>query len=288
VIGFSCGDQSWASLPHQSAVELIALLGFEAIDLVLGVNPRHLLASDVAVRPSSLAAELAPLLERHSLRVADVFVGPLGDFETLAPNHPDESQLAESRELFLAVLEFADALGSPGITQVPGLSWPGEAPEQSLQRAVDELSARADLASTRGLGYSIEAHLGSVVEDIALLRVLLEAVPSLDLTLDPSHLQAQGVEVPMYSDLFLRTRHLHMRGAKDDRPQVAMSDNEIDLSALAGAMFDAHYPGCVCLEYVCVDWRRCNECDVLTETLLLRDALRVALDGADDLIISAD
>jgi hypothetical protein len=67
-----------------------------------------------------------------------------------------------------------------------------------------------------------------------------------------------------------------------------MSDNEIDLSALAGAMFDAHYPGCVCLEYVCVDWRRCNECDVLTETLLLRDALRVALDGTDALIISAD
>ena len=109
MIGFSCGDQSWAPLPHQSAVELIALLGFEAIDLVLGVNPRHLLASDVAVRPSSLAAELAPLLERHSLRVADVFVGPLGDFETLAPNHPDESQLAESRELFLAVVEFAEA-----------------------------------------------------------------------------------------------------------------------------------------------------------------------------------
>jgi hypothetical protein len=44
-------------------------------------------------------------------------------------------------------------------------------------------------------------------------------------------------------------------------------------------MFDAHYQGCVCLEYVCVDWRRCNECDVMTETLLLRDALRVALDG---------
>jgi len=53
-------------------------------------------------------------------------------------------------------------------------------------------------------------------------------------------------------------------------------------------MFDAHYQGCVCLEYVCVDWRRCNERDVLTETLLLRDALRVALDGTDGLIISAD
>ena len=140
--------------------------------------------------------------------------GILGDFETLAPNHPDESQPAESRELFLAVVEVAEAVGSPGITQVPGLSWPGEAPEQSLQRAVDELSARADLASARGLGYSIEAHLGSVVEDITLLRVLLEAVPSLDLTLDPSHLQAQSAERATYSDLFLRTRRLHMRGGK--------------------------------------------------------------------------
>ncbi len=286
MIRFSCGDQSWAPVPHARAVELVALLGFDTIDLVLGVNPRHLRAVDVASSPVERAAALAPLLEDLSLRVGDVFIGPLGDFETLAPNHPDEGRRSESRELFLSVVEFAETLGSPGITQVPGICWPGETAAESLRRAATELSARAEHAQARGLGYSVEAHLGSVAEELAQLRELLDTAPSLELTLDPSHLQAQDVHVREYGDLLSRTRHVHLRGARTGRPQVAMNENEIDLDAVASAMKDARYSGAVCLEYVCVDWRRCNECDVLTETLLLREAFAAALADAGESVES--
>jgi sugar phosphate isomerase/epimerase len=281
VIELSCGDQSWAALQHGKALELIRLLGFGRVDVVLGVNPRHLVAVDVAGDPGIAAAALAASLERLSLAVADVFIGPLGDFEHLCPNHPNSAERARSRELFAGVLEFARRLGSPGVTQVPGIRWPGETHAESLHRAAVELGKRTDMARRAGLRFSVEGHLGSVTERPEHLRELLALAPGLALTLDPSHFHAQGLTLPDYADLLVHARHVHFRGAAKSRPQIGLRESAISAAEIVGALREHAYAGGICLEYVCVDWERCDECDVVTETVQLRDELTAALARAD-------
>jgi sugar phosphate isomerase/epimerase len=281
VIELSCGDQSWAALPHDRALEIIRLLGFDRVDIVLGVNPRHLVAAEVSGDPEAAAAALTASLERLSLSAADVFIGPLGDFEHLCPNHPDDAERSRSRELFTGVLEFARRLGSPGVTQVPGIQWPGETHAESLRRTAAELGERAEIARRAGLRLSVEGHLGSVAERPEHLNDLLALAPGLELTLDPSHFHAQGLELPDYSNLLAHARHTHFRGAAKGRPQVTLRESAITAADIVGALREHAYDGGICLEYVCVDWERCDECDVVTETVQLRDELTAALARAE-------
>lgn len=153
----SCGDQSWSALPHASALELIRLLGFDRVDIVLGVNAQHLIAADVAREPRRVAEALGAELELLTLEVADVFIGPLGDFEHLCPNHPSRDVRDQSLKLFDGVLEFARHLGSPGVTQVPGIAWAGESHADSFRRAASELSNRAARAEQAGLSFRSKA-----------------------------------------------------------------------------------------------------------------------------------
>ena len=44
-------------------------------------------------------------------------------------------------------------------------------------------------------------------------------------------------------------------------------------------MGEAFYKGFVAVEYVWSEWRECNQVDVLSETILLRDLLRKASGG---------
>ena len=281
MIELSCGDPSWAALPHDRALEIIRLLGFDRVDIVLGVNPRHLVAAEVARGPEAAAAALTASLERLSLEVADVFIGPLGDFKHLCPNHPDDAERARSRELFTGVLEFARRLGSPGVTQVPGVHWPGETHSESLRRTAAELGERAEIARRAGLRFSVEGHLGSVAERPEQLNNLLALTPGLELTLDPSHFHAQGIELPDYSDLLAHARHTHFRGAAKGRPQITLRESAIAAAEIVGALREHAYGGGICLEYVCVDWERCDECDVVTETVQLADELTAALARAE-------
>jgi hypothetical protein len=54
-----------------------------------------------------------------------------------------------------------------------------------------------------------------------------------------------------------------------------MKDNIIDFTAIRDALQKRNYPGWMCLEYVWVDWEGCNRTDNVSETILLRDLLRV-------------
>ena len=39
------------------------------------------------------------------------------------------------------------------------------------------------------------------------------------------------------------------------------------------------YCGAIGIEYVWIDWQQCNEVDNLSETILLRDFIRKAMEG---------
>jgi sugar phosphate isomerase/epimerase len=61
--------------------------------------------------------------------------------------------------------------------------------------------------------------------------------------------------------------------------QTPVRESTIDVEAMVDALVAAGYDGFLGLEYVWLDWEHCNECDNLSETLLLRDRLRAKLAG---------
>ncbi|SNT62144.1 Sugar phosphate isomerase/epimerase [Actinomadura meyerae] len=273
----ACSDYTFPLLDHEEACALIASLGFAGVNIGVWGSITQLRADKAAADPSVRGREVAERLARHGLVPADVFLIADPDYSVLAVNHPSFEERERSRERFQRWIEFADAVGANGLTILPGLDFDGIAHEDSLLLAADELAVRVQEAQGAGLEVSVEPHIGSVVASPEDTARLVDLCPGLGLTLDHSHFVMQGYAVPELDPLFGRVRHLHARGARPDRLQVGMKNNEIDYEYVVGGLQDAGFDGFLITEYLWIDQGRCDECDTLSETILMRDRLVAAM-----------
>ena len=275
----SCGDHSFPVLPHEQTVELVKMLGFDAFDLAVMGNRSHVRPEDIRDDIPGWAGRLEERIRGRGLEIADVFCIPWTDFAVMAPNNPDAAERERGTALFRDMLELTVRMGAPGLTMVPGLDFPHESHEESLARAAEELARRTDEARAAGVRFSIEPHVGSVCgtpEDVARL---VELAPGLELTLDYTHYVSQGFADADVEPLVAHARHFHARGGAPGRVQCALKDSTIDYGRAVDALRDAGYDGALAVEYVWIDWERCNECDNVSETIILRDRLLDALAG---------
>ena len=280
MIRLACTDNTFRLVrPWESVLELIRLLDVEAVDVCLMGNRSHLRPEDVRADIPACAERIRDGIESRGLSVSDLFCIPWTDFETMAPNHPDSGERERSRALFRDVLELAVRAGAPGLTMLPGIDWVGESHEESFRRGVEELAARAEAARSEGIRFSVEPHLGSIAQDPAEAVRLCEEADGLELTLDYSHFVYQGYPEREIEPLVAHARHFHARGAAQRRMQSALKDSAIDFERMVEVMREVGYDGDVSLEYLWIDWERTNECDTVSETILLRDRLRAAVAG---------
>ena len=276
----ACADDSFRLLrPHRAALELVAALSVEGVDLFLAGNRSIVRPEDIRDDLAGAAARISRDLQEVGLTVSDLFVIPWTDLETMAPNHPDPEQREASRALFLDMLELATRVGAPGMTALPGIHWPAERYEDSFGRACEELGWRAERARGEGLGFSVEPHVGSVVPTPEQALQLVERAPGLQITLDYTHFVCQEIAEESADVLIPFTRHVHVRGATPAHVQASVRDSSIDFERMLRAFEAGAYDGYVTLEYVWLRWEGCHECDNLAETILLRDRLRAALSG---------
>ena len=275
----SCGDHSFPVLPHEQTVELVKMLGFDAFDLGVMGNRSHVRPENIRDDIPGWAGRLEERIRGRGLEIADVFCIPWTDFTVMAPNNPDAAERERGTALFRDMLELTVRLGAPGLTMVPGLDWPHEDHAASLARAAEELGRRASAAREAGVRFSIEPHVGSVCgtpEDVARL---VELAPGLELTLDYTHYVSQGFSDADVEPLVAHARHFHARGGRPGRVQCALKDSTIDYGRAVDALREAGYDGALAVEYVWIDWEHCNECDNVSETIILRDRLLDALAG---------
>ena len=273
----SCGDHSFPVLPHEQTVELVKMLGFDAFDLAVMGNRSHVRPEEIRGDIAGWAGRLEERIRGRGLEIADVFCIPWTDFATMAPNNPDAAERERGTELFRDMLDLTVRLGAPGLTMVPGLDFDGETHDESLARAAGELGRRVEEAHAAGVRFSIEPHIGSVCGTPADVARLVELAPGLELTLDYTHYVAQGFADAEVEPLVAHARHFHARGGRDGRVQCALKDSTIDYGRAVDALREAGYDGALAVEYVWIDWEHCNECDNVSETLILRDRLRAAL-----------
>lgn len=275
----SLGNGAFPLLSLEQSIRLTRLLEFDGFDLVLMGNSAHTRPEDIADDLAGWAARTKHVLDAEGLEVADVFCVPWTDFTTMAPNHPEVDERVRGRRLFRQMLDLAEAIGAPGVTMLPGVDWPDEEHATSLRRAADELQARAEEARQRGLGFSIEPHLGSVCRNPTDVSDLCERAPSLRLTLDYTHFVAEGIAESEIEPLAPLARYVQTRGVAPGMLQAPLKLNTLDFERMIDVLHAAGYDGYVNVEYVWVAWRRLDEVDIISETVLLRDRLNAKFGG---------
>lgn len=244
------------------------MLGFELVDVGLFVGDAGELTADTG----TLAAGISASLHAHGLRPADLFVTVGATVEEIAPNQRERPRRLESRDAFVAAARIAAEIGAPGVTILPGVTW-AENPARAWDACVEELAWRVDEASRVGVELRIEAHLGSIAPVPELVTKLCDEVPGLWLTFDVSHFHAQSVTLDRALTLAPLVRHMHVRASREGAVQVRWRDNEMDLATVLARLEQTGYAGAFCVEYVPMEKWRCDEMDVVTETLATRAAL---------------
>jgi sugar phosphate isomerase/epimerase len=270
----ACADFTFPLLPHDKALDLIALLEFDGADIGLFEGRSHLWPSHLFEDVRASARELGGKLRDRGLEPADIFLQTAPDFASFAPNHPDPGRRRTARDWFAKTLDFASECGARHVSALPGVTFEEEGAAASWSRCCDELAWRCDTARKQGITFSVEAHVGSIAPTPEEAVRIVAAVPGLTLTLDYTHFTRAGRPDADIEPLIAHASHFHARGARPGRLQAAFSQNAIDYGRVLDVMQNVAYAGYVGVEYVWIDWEHCNEVDNLSETILMRDFLR--------------
>ena len=115
-----------------------------------------------------------------------------------------------------------------------------------------ELSSLVRAAQRAGITLAVETHAGYVTESPEGARRLLDAVPGLGLTLDPSHFAFVGrdLDEPEIGALFSLAVHAHYRDAAEGTLQVRPGDGAVDAAAFRQRLGEAGFSGAVTVEYI--------------------------------------
>ncbi len=208
----ACADFTFPLLEHTQTFDLIAMLGFQGVDIGLFDNRSHLQPQQVLPNLAQSAHQLSTEVHARGLEFADIFY-QTRSFDTLAANHPDEAERLEARELFLRMLEFTLRCNARHMTALPGIEWEGVTHETSLKRSAEELSWRAQQARQVGVVFAVEAHNGSVADTPEKALALVQSAPGLTLTLDYTHFASKGIPDARVEPLLAHASHFHARAA---------------------------------------------------------------------------
>jgi sugar phosphate isomerase/epimerase len=266
----SCSEYSFAAVPDQrSRIGLVKLLGFQAVDIGLFLSD----GADLVQNPHLVAQSLSSSLKTHNLVSDDLFLVIGQTPDDAAPNQRDPQLRQRGRREFLAAAQVAAEVGISALTILPGMNW-AEDETGSWAACVEELTWRVDEARALGVGVRVEPHAGSIVALPELTTQLCTDVPGLRVTLDPAHLEMQSVSSDRMLRLAPLTAHVHVRAAKPGAMQVRWRQNEADYASLVQTLENLDYTGVYTVEYVAMGKWRCDEVDVVTETLATREGLR--------------
>src|SRR5688500_17287063 len=119
-------DFTFPLLPHDKVLDLVAALEMDGIDIGLFEGRSHLWPSREFKNVGKSARALRKKLDDRGLKPADVFLQMNPDFVPFAVNNPQPARRRKARDTFLRTLDYADQLGSPHVTTLPGVYFENE------------------------------------------------------------------------------------------------------------------------------------------------------------------
>ena len=186
----ACSTLSFARLPLDRALRLMAELEFSKVDVAITETGSHL-------KPSEVVADVA----KAALRIR---IGPM-----LTPAAFSLELDIAGEELYLQQLKAICKLARH--TTVPLLTVPAASNGSGIDAEVKRLRGLVQLVEGEGLVLTVPTRIGTLTELPGTARELCERVPGLGLTLDPSHFINGPHQGASYDELFPFVRHVQLR-----------------------------------------------------------------------------
>lgn len=265
MIQFGCHTWGFNDRPLTEALGTIARMGFRRVDI--GSGP-HLNVVEASEKPQQTASTFRRDLDAFNLQLSDLYL--------MLPHIAAEDDERREHEVtsFKALLPFAAALGTPGVTVSPGVSVPGE-PAAVRERAAGVLRRFVAQAGEHNIRVSIEPHVDSVAPTPDTARALVEQVEGLGITLDWSHLVTQGIKPDDTAPLLGYVRHVQVRQAAPMRLQTPFDQGVLNLKKVMTLLLSAGYDDVLTIEHMqTVGWHGTANVNPVTEAIQLRDVLR--------------
>ncbi len=265
-------------LPLAGAAQIVKALGFKNT----AIGWAHVDWPAVRENPTRAADAARRIIEPLELKVDDSFIwfrniytDELVHELKCTLTQPDKRARDDNFEMFKSFTAFCNAIGCPGITLSSGIKYEdqGFSYEDIYAIARGELRRMVDFAGERGVEVRPEPHRESVMGTLDHCKRMLEDVPGLKISLDYSHFMPQGHSIEDVHCLIPYAGHVHARQANRERLQCRYDEGILDFEAIIRELVARKYKGNIALEYVCVNYRGCNDVDVITESLRLKQDL---------------
>ena len=264
-----------ASLAESAAI--LQALGVQAMDLIAA--PGALLDSrEIERDPQGQARRVT----EAGLPLSNLLYVFGDGFDDRPINSVDESVRAANLETFKQVLHFCTAARIPSVLVLPGVDQVGISHEEAVALSAAAMNELAALAAAENVTFLFEPHVESVLESPFDTLTFLQRNPALKIVLDYSHFVAQGYEPADVDPLAPYAGHVHLRQACRDKLQARWDDGVIDFPAVVELLEAAGYSGYLTLEYEHDPWMDCDQVDVMTETIRMRDEIRHLLRAHSD------
>jgi sugar phosphate isomerase/epimerase len=207
----ACSTLCFAREPLETALRQIAELEFDKFELALIEDGQHMRPSEAGDNPEAAQARLrcGPSLIPSSIHI---------DFGPVDWSHP------LTRKRFDGLCRLAKLLS------VAVLTIPAAPLGTPLAQEVKRLSTLVSNAMREGLVLALLTHAQTLTADPQVAVALCQAVPGLDLTLDPSHfLQGPNPNVD-YDSVFPYVQNVHLRdtGLVPGEFQVRVGQGQIE------------------------------------------------------------
>ncbi len=192
---------------------------------------------------------------------------------SLACHSIDPAVRQKNFDAMRGIAKFCKLARIPGVTVLPGVNYPERLLDENLKLSGEGLKKYVDICGEQGVMVRFEPHMGSVADTPELALSLVEMAPGALITLDYSHYVLQYIPVERVHKMIPHTGHVHIRPTKPGKLQTKFAEGTVDFVDVAKRLQAVGYKYCLSIEYVYIDWFDANQLDVLTETVLTKDAL---------------
>ncbi len=268
-------NHSFEMLPLEGTLALAHHMGFKGVDIA-GFHNRGRCSFEPEVilnQPQAEADKLRVLLNKYELDAVDFFPQYGSHPGENSINDPNPAIREQVEEYIRGSARFCKAAGIPGFTILPGVDHLGRPLTENLDASGIVLKRATEIAGEYGLQLRFEPHMGSVADTPELALQLIEMAPDARVTLDYAHFILQYISEDRIHALIPHAGHFHVRPARPGKLQTAWSEGTIDFVDIINRLKAANFQGALSIEYVCADWFDINRNDVLSETIITKEAL---------------
>jgi len=229
----ACSSLCFARVNLDKATQAMLELDFSKYDL-------HLFEESLHVKPSEILKDPG--------RVAERLQSFNGIFPAALSLHLPDTSPSEGEALFRATCKLARLLIIPllTLTRYPGMA----GSETPLADQVKVLRPYDQIAQAEGIQLCLPTWMHTPAETVASAKKLVESLPRLGLTLDPSHLMVGPNKNEPFDQLVPLSRHIYLRdtGPGPNQFQVQVGKGQMDYSRIITPLERLRFKGLLTID----------------------------------------